>query len=201
MKNIPALIISFYICRMSSDEKRLLYNSFHLNITVSRLCQQLIENHNNFEESVILGLQPRGIFLAERIKSKLLEEPTIQNISLGYLDATFYRDDFRRKELPIIANANKVPFIIEDKRVILIDDVLFTGRTVRSALDAMLAYGRPKQVELLVLIDRKYTRDLPIQPNYVGRHVNAIQSQKVLVELKEQGVQEDNIWLVNIKDK
>jgi pyrimidine operon attenuation protein / uracil phosphoribosyltransferase len=185
---------------MSFDEKRLIFNSFHLNITVSRLCQQLIENHNNFEESVILGLQPRGIFLAERIKSKLLEEDLIKKIDLGYLDPTFYRDDFRRREI-LVPNANRVNFIVEDKRVILIDDVLYTGRTVRSALDAMLAYGRPKQVELLVLIDRKYDRDLPIQPNYVGRQVNAMQSEKILVELKEQGVGEDNIWLVNIKEK
>ena len=186
---------------MSSEAKRLLFSSFHLNLTISRLCQQLIENHDTFKESVILGLQPRGIFLAERIKSRLQEEPSIGQINLGYLDSTFYRDDFRRRELPVKASANRVPFLIEDKRVILIDDVLYTGRTVRAAMDAMLAYGRPKQVELLVLIDRKYSRDLPIQPNYVGRQVDTMQSQKVLVELKEQGVAEDNIWLINIKDK
>lgn len=177
-------------------QTRLILSSPLLEITISRLCQQLIENHQDFEDSVILGLQPRGIFLAERIRQQLLEM-TGKNLPIGYLDATFYRDDFRRRETPLKASVNKVPFIIENKKVILIDDVLFTGRMVRAALDAMAAFGRPGKVELLVLIDRKYNRDLPIEPNYVGMQVNTVQSQRVLVEWKEQGAEADRIWLVN----
>jgi pyrimidine operon attenuation protein/uracil phosphoribosyltransferase len=118
---------------------------------------------------------------------------------LGYIDITFHRDDFRRREEPLRPNQTKVPFIIEDRKVILIDDVLFTGRSVRAALDAMTMFGRPRKVELLVLIDRLYSRDSPVEANYVGRKVNTLPSQKVLVELSEQG-KEDNIWLINIED-
>lgn len=177
-------------------QKRIILNSKLLDITINRLCQQLIENHNDFSESVILGLQPRGIFLADRIKQKL-KNILQKDVLTGYLDVTFHRDDFRRRDNPIKANATKVPFLLEDKKVILVDDVLFTGRTVRAALDAVLAFGRPKIVELLILINRKYCRDFPIEPNYIGKSVNSIQSQHVLVEWEEQGTKEDNIWLVN----
>ncbi len=177
-------------------QKKLILDQNLLNITISRLCQQLIENHHNFSDTVIIGLQPRGIYLAERIKQNL-ENIVNKKIPLGYLDTTFYRDDFRRKDEPIKANATEIPFLIEDKKVILIDDVLFTGRSVRSALDALIAFGRPKKVELLVLVNRKYTRDLPIEPNYIGKSVNTLQSQRIMVELKEQGKNKDSIWLIN----
>ena len=134
-------------------EKKLILGAERLKITLHRLCQELIENHQNFQESVLLGLQPRGIYVADLIQKKL-EETLGQSIPLGYLDVTFYRDDFRRREAPLKANATHIPFVIENKRVILIDDVLFTGRTVRAALDAMIAFGRPHQVELLALINR-----------------------------------------------
>ena len=139
-------------------------------------------------------MQPRGIFLAERIK-KDLQKLVSSEIHLGYLDTTFHRDDFRRRDEPITASQTKIPFLIENKNVILVDDVLFTGRTVRAALDAMNTFGRPAKVELLVLIDRLYSRHIPIKADYVGRKVNTIQSQKVAVELSEQG-EEDNIWLI-----
>ncbi|MEQ8240326.1 MAG: bifunctional pyr operon transcriptional regulator/uracil phosphoribosyltransferase PyrR [Cyclobacteriaceae bacterium] len=179
-------------------QKRLLLSGQHLQITINRLCQHLIENHGDFSETVILGLQPRGIYLAERI-NKRLQEVLDKKLNLGYIDITFHRDDFRRRDEPLSPNQTKVPFIIEDKKVILIDDVLFTGRSVRAALDAMTMFGRPKKVELLVLIDRLYSRDIPVEANYVGRRVNTLRSQKVLVELSEQG-KEDNIWLINIED-
>lgn len=176
-------------------EKRIIIDNDLLNITILRLCQQLIENHNDFENTVILGIQPRGVFFSERICQKL-KELLNKDIQSGYLDVTFFRDDFRRKENPLVANATKVPFLIEGKNVILVDDVLYTGRTVRAALDAMIAFGRPNKVELLVLVDRKYSRDLPIEPNYVGTQVICLESEKVLVELKENGGENDNVWLV-----
>jgi pyrimidine operon attenuation protein/uracil phosphoribosyltransferase len=163
------------------------------------MCQEVLENHQDFSESVILGIQPRGVFLAERITATL-KSLLSKDIKLGYLDVTFYRDDFRKKEMPLKANATKVPFLIEDKNVILVDDVLYTGRTVRAAMDAMIAFGRPRKVELLALVDRKYSRDLPIQGNYVGTEVNCLESEKVWVELKEQGIESDNIWLINKKN-
>jgi pyrimidine operon attenuation protein/uracil phosphoribosyltransferase len=177
-------------------QKKLILDSDLLDITISRLCQQLIENHNDFENTVILGMQPRGIHLAEIIHHKL-EKSTKTKIPIGYLDATFYRDDFRRRDTPAKANEMRVPFVIEEKSVVLVDDVLFTGRTIRAALDAMIAFGRPSRVELLVLIDRKHSRDLPIEANYIGKVVNTMATQRVLVELQAQGHKQNKIWLTN----
>ena len=178
--------------------RRHLLDSRLLEITIWRLCEQLIENHDDFEHSVLLGLQPRGIYLAQRIQKKRSEQLS-KEVPLGFLDATFHRDDFRRREAPLKAEETDVPFLLEGKKVVLIDDVLFTGRTVRAALDAMNTFGRPDKVELLVLIDRLYSRDIPISANYVGKRVNTLQSQKVQVQLSEQGG-EDNIWLININE-
>jgi pyrimidine operon attenuation protein/uracil phosphoribosyltransferase len=107
----------------------------------------------------------------------------LKKIHCGDLDITFYRDDFRKKEL--IPNRTNIDFIIEDKNVILVDDVLFTGRTIRAGLDAMQAFGRPKDVELLVLVDRRFSRHVPIQAKYVGMTIDSIESQNVRVEWKE----------------
>ena len=177
-------------------QKRLILSSPLLEIMTSRLCQQLIENHQDFSNSVVMGLQPRGIHFAERIISEL-RKITGKDIPLGHLDATFYRDDFRRRDSPLLPNKTNVPFLIEGKRVILIDDVLASGRMVRAALDAMTAFGRPKMIELLVLIDRRYNRELPIEPDYVGMKVSTLESQRVQVEWKEQGFTADHIWMVD----
>lgn len=176
--------------------RRLILASPLLEITVSRLCQQLIENHQDFAQSVVLGLQPRGIFLAERIHREL-EATTGRSIPFGYLDATFHRDDFRRRDSLVKPNQTKIPFVLEQKRVILIDDVLATGRMIRAALDAMTFFGRPEAVELLVLIDRRYNRQIPIAPTYVGQHVHTLDTQRVLVEWQEQGHEKDGIWLID----
>lgn len=176
-------------------QKKLILDSDLLDITLSRLCQQLIENHQDFAETVIIGLQPRGVLLAEIIHQKL-EKILKKTIPLGLLDTTFHRDDYRRREIPVKATETRIPFVIEAKKVVLVDDVLFTGRTVRAAMDAMISFGRPAKVELLVLIDRKYNRDLPIAPDYVGKIVNTLASQKVLVELEEKGTN-NKIWLIN----
>jgi len=177
-------------------QKKLILDSDLLDITLNRLCQQLIENHDRFEETVILGLQPRGIHLAELIHQKL-KKLIKGEIPLGFLDTTFHRDDFRRRDTPAKASETRVGFAIEGKKVVLIDDVLFTGRTVRAAMDAMIAFGRPAKVELLVLVDRKYNRDLPIAADYVGKYVNTIASQRVLVEMLAQGHKQNRIWLIN----
>ncbi len=166
-------------------KKRLILNHTQLELIIKRLCCQLIENHNDFSESVIIGLQPRGIYLAQRVHEELKKITKNKDIPLGSLDITFFRDDFRRRESPIIANKTQIDFMIEGKKVILIDDVLYTGRTIRAGLDAMLAYGRPALVELLVLVDRRYSRHLPIEPNYVGTTVDSVISERVEARWEE----------------
>lgn len=176
-------------------QKRLIIDSRLLDITIDRLCQHLIEVHEDFSNTVIIGLQPRGIYLADIIHAKL-EKELNTTLKLGYLDTTFHRDDFRRRDKPVRANETKINFVIEGKQVVLIDDVLYTGRSTRAALDAMMAFGRPEKVDLLVLVNRKYSRDLPIEPDFVGTHVNTIASEKVLVQWKAQGFKKNRIWLV-----
>lgn len=175
-------------------QKRLVLDQTQINITISRFCYQLIENHDDFDNTVLLGLQPRGSLVLDRIVQRLKEISGIA-VPFGYLDATFHRDDFRRRDLPLRANETKIDFLIENKKVILVDDVIYKGRSIRAAMDAMIAFGRPQKVELMVLIDRKYTRDFPIKPDYFGRQVNTLESQYVSVEWQGQGFEEDAIWI------
>ena len=165
-------------------EKALL-NIEELDLSVNRLCWQLIENHSDFSDTVLIGLPPRGYQLAKKIQSKLIELTGVSSIPLGSLDITFYRDDFRRREEPIAPNQTDISFLVEDKNVVFIDDVLYTGRSVRAGMDAINSFGRPKQIELLVLIDRRFSRELPIEPKYVGKTVDAIDTEKVVVEWEE----------------
>lgn len=166
-------------------QKRTLLDSQKFQITIKRLCHQLIENHTDFSNTVLIGIQPRGIYFADRVHQELSEILKTDTIKKGHLDITFFRDDFRRKDGLVTASSNTIDFIIEGKQVILIDDVLWTGRTIRSAMDALLAYGRPERMELMVLIDRRFSRHLPIEPNYIGKQVDCVDSQKVLVTWKE----------------
>jgi pyrimidine operon attenuation protein/uracil phosphoribosyltransferase len=150
-----------------------------LAITIKRLAHQILENHADLDNTVLIGLQPRGIFLSDKIAEVIKKEISKEKISYGKLDITFYRDDIR-KELHN-ANQTDIPFSIEGQNVILIDDVLYTGRTIRAALDALLDFGRPEKVELCVLIDRRFSRQFPIHPDYVGKAIDSIVSQKVKV--------------------
>lgn len=165
-------------------KKQVILDNQQVQLTMNRLAYQLIENHENFENTVLIGLQPRGILVLERLKG-LLESITGKPITCGQLDITFHRDDFRRREKPLIPSVTNIDFTIEGKEVVLIDDVLYTGRTIRAGLDALMAFGRPKRVELMVLIDRRFQRDLPIQADYVGNAVDALHSERVSVEWKE----------------
>jgi pyrimidine operon attenuation protein/uracil phosphoribosyltransferase len=176
-------------------QKKILLAPDLLSFTVSRMCRQLAENHGDFSKTVILGIQPRGSFFANRVRDRI-KEIFGTDVPTGYLDVTFHRDDFRRRDTPLRPNMTHVPFLTEGKKVILADDVLFTGRTINAALNAMQAFGRPEKVELLVLVDRLYSRELPVSPDYVGKSVNTILSQRVLVEWTEQGAEKDCIWLL-----
>ena len=175
-------------------KKKLLLDSASLDVTVGRLCRQLAENHGDFKNSALIGLQPRGTFFA-RYLHRMLEALIGKNVLFVLLDITFYRDDLRRKENPPEANATKIDFIMEDMHLVLIDDVLFTGRSVRAALDALNAFGRPASVELAVLIDRKYSRELPIDADYVGKYVDSVRSQRVITEWHETG--QHQVWLIS----
>jgi pyrimidine operon attenuation protein/uracil phosphoribosyltransferase len=165
-------------------EKQVILNTRHFELTLNRLCYQLIENHHDFSSTVLIGLQPRGVNVVARLKLQL-EEILGHAITCGNLDITFYRDDFRRRERPIIPSVTNIDFDIENKKVVLVDDVLFTGRTIRAGIDALLAFGRPQKVELLTLIDRRFSRDLPIQADYVGKMVDTLHAERVTVEWKE----------------
>ncbi|MES2628690.1 MAG: bifunctional pyr operon transcriptional regulator/uracil phosphoribosyltransferase PyrR [Bacteroidota bacterium] len=161
-----------------------LLNSTQVNLALKRLARQLVENHDDFHNTVFLGLQPRGIQFAERLVREV-EQIIGKPVNFGKIDITFHRDDFRRGEEPLKANRTEINFLIENRQVILIDDVLYTGRSIRAALDAMLSFGRPEKVELCVLVDRRFSRHLPVQPDYVGRQVDSIQSEKVTVKWSE----------------
>ena len=165
-----------------------------LGITIKRLAHQILENHTDLDNTVLIGLQPRGIFLSDKIVDEIKNEIAADKIQYGKLDITFYRDDIR-KELHI-ANQTDIPFSIEGKKVVLIDDVLYTGRTIRAALDALLAFGRPEKVELCVLIDRRFSRELPIQADYSGKTIDSIISQKVKVYWKNKDGK-DNVCFIN----
>jgi pyrimidine operon attenuation protein/uracil phosphoribosyltransferase len=174
--------------------QKVLLTSKEVNIILHRLACQLIEKHLDFSNSVLIGIQPRGVSLAQRLKTILETDYNIKNIPLGFLDITFFRDDFRRGE-QLEANKTQIDFLVEDKNVVFIDDVLFTGRSIRSALSAIQSFGRPSEIELLVLIDRRFSRHLPIQPDYRGRQVDAIDDDTVKVCWKEKDG-EDAVYLI-----
>lgn len=175
--------------------RKILLNSTEVNIILHRLACQLIEKHLDFSQTVLVGIQPRGTFLANRIKNLLEREYKVKDVTLGYLDITFFRDDFRRTEKPLEASETRLDFLVEGKKVVFIDDVLFSGRSIRSALTAIQSFGRPSEIELLVLIDRRFSRHLPIQPDYRGRQVDAINNERVKVNwLENDG--EDSVYVV-----
>ena len=176
--------------------KKTLLNANDIDIILHRLACQLIENHDDFSNTVLIGLQPRGIFLANRLIQVLRNNYKIQSVNIGHLDITFFRDDFRRRDEPLEASKTTIDFVVEDKKVVFIDDVLFSGRSIRAALTAVQAFGRPKSIELLVLIDRRFSRDLPIQPDYKGRQVDVINSEKVKVSWQENG-EKDAVYIIS----
>ena len=159
-------------------------NEQQLAITIQRLAHQLLENHLDLENTVLIGIQPRGIYFSNRIIEQLKLQVSSRPIQYGKLDITFYRDDVRKGLHEL--NQTDIPFSIENKNVVLIDDVLWTGRTIRAALDALLDFGRPAKVELCVLIDRRFSRQLPIQADYTGKSIDSFITQKVKVYWKEK---------------
>jgi len=187
------LINNAFIATMA---KKTLLNEKEIHIILHRLACQLIENHQDFSDTILIGIQPRGIYLANRLVHLLQEEYGIKNILLGKLDITFYRDDFRRRMEPLQASKTEINFVVDSKNVVFIDDVLFSGRSIRAALTAIQAFGRPNNIELLVLIDRRFSRHLPIQPDYLGRQVDVIKDEQVKVGWKEND-KKDVVYILN----
>jgi len=172
-----------------------------LALTIDRLCHQLIERHGNFANAVLISVQPRGIYFGDRLYSRLNELTPEAILEYGKIDPTFYRDDFRRRDKPLTGHDTTINFPVENKRVILIDDVLYTARTIRAAMDALLDFGRPGKVELMVLVERRFSKHLPIMADYVGSKVDAIASQVVKVEWKHIHGTDRVILLKETKDK
>jgi pyrimidine operon attenuation protein/uracil phosphoribosyltransferase len=181
-------------------QSRTIIDNKGVNLTITRLCYQLIENHQDFSNTILIALQPRGTFMLDRIMAKLKEiKPNIAP-KIGSIDITFYRDDFRRGNSPIVASRTNMEHSIEGRRIVIVDDVLYTGRSVRSAMDALLDFGRPIQVELLVFIDRRFKRHLPIQPEYVGSRVDSLNSERVIMSWDEKEGK-DEVQLYTIEEK
>ena len=162
-----------------------LFTHEQLTITIQRLAHQLVEQIEAFEDVVIIGIQPRGIHLSDRVVQAIQAIVPSQKIQYGQLDTTFYRDDVHQNNSIHIPSATSIDYNLEGKQIILIDDVLHTGRTIRAAMDALIDFGRPKHVSLMVLIDRRFSRELPIQPDFVGQSVDSMYSQKVKVQWDE----------------
>ncbi len=164
---------------------KILLNHERLALVIERLCHQLLEDWGDFSNACIIGIQPRGTALSKRVHKRLQELLENKLIEYGKLDITFYRDDFRMPDGPLTPHRNEIDFLVAGKKVLLIDDVLYTGRTISAALTALQHYGRPNTVELLVLVDRRFNRQLPVQPDYVGISVDALDEAYVKVRWEE----------------
>ena len=175
------------------ESARVISEKEKFDLTIERLCYHLIEDYDTFEDTCIVGIQTGGVQLAARLLQKLGEilprqsvvKPPASsrgNIPFGKLDITFYRDDFRTSKKPLAANVNDMPFVIENQRIILVDDVLYTGRSVQAAMTALNHYGRPKSIKLLVLVERRFNREIPVRPDYIGLSMDSLDDAYVSVE-------------------
>ncbi|MEH7382453.1 bifunctional pyr operon transcriptional regulator/uracil phosphoribosyltransferase PyrR [Bacillus sp. JJ1533] len=170
---------------MADTEKAVVLDNQAIRRALTRVAHEIIEKNKGIEDCVIVGIKTRGIYLAKRIANRI-EQIEGKKIAIGELDITLYRDDLTTKTAdrePIVKGSD-IPVDITNKKVILVDDVLYTGRTVRAALDALIDIGRPAQIQLAVLIDRGH-REFPIRADYVGKNIPTASSEKIVVELEE----------------
>ena len=175
--------------------KKIILDATEIDIILHRLACQLIENHGDLCNTVLIGIQPRGAKVLNRLVQIIKKEFKLTNLQTGLLDITFYRDDFRRRDTPLKANTTSIDTVLENKRIVLVDDVLYTGRSIRAALTAIESYGRPDDIELAVLIDRRFSRNLPIQPTYKGKQVDSFNNEKISVSWSETG-DKDTIYVI-----
>lgn len=175
-------------------EKTLL-NSKDLKIKLSRIVHQIIEYNNDIENLAVVGIKTRGEYLGKRVVNEL-KAAVNKDIPFGTLDITLYRDDLRQNPVIPELKETDIPFKVEDTTIILVDDVLFTGRTIRAAIDAIMDYGRPSKIKLAVLIDRGL-RELPIQADYVGLNIETSSTEKIKVFLKETDKKDKVVLMQN----
>ena len=172
----------------------LLMNAEDMNRAITRIAHEILEKNKGTRDLALVGIRTRGVILANRLRDKINE---IENttVDLGILDITLYRDDLATsKDKPVLRDTD-IPFPIDGKKVVLCDDVLFTGRTIRAAIDALVDFGRPAQVQLAVLIDRGH-RELPIRPDYVGKNIPTSKDMRVKVHMIGED-QEDKVIVIN----
>lgn len=168
------------------ENGKVIVSSERFQLTLLRLCHQILENHANIQDLCIIGIQERGVYLAERLRDNLINMTGDKSFDYGMLDITFYRDDFRRRDIPIKASSTEIDFLIENKNVILVDDVLYTGRTVHAAMSAIQDFGRPKKIEMLCMVDRRFNRHFPIKADYLGVAVDALDEAYVKVNWQDK---------------
>jgi pyrimidine operon attenuation protein / uracil phosphoribosyltransferase len=176
--------------------KAKILNDLDIRRTILRLAHQIVEKNKGAENICIVGMRTRGEFLARRIASEIIKIEKIE-LEVGILDATLYRDDFRNKLRTPKVQLTNIPFDITEKNIILIDDVLYTGRTVRAALDELMDFGRPASIQLMVLIDRGH-RELPIKADFVGNEIITSINEEVRVRLSEID-EVDEVLLVEVE--
>ncbi len=180
----------------NNSAQKILLNSQKADLIIRRFAFELIENHGSLSNSAIIGLQPRGTELALAVKNAV-SEITGEDVKFGTLDHTFYRDDISRGGIHI-PKPSKIDFSTENLRIILIDDVLYTGRSIRAAIDAMMRFGRPSDIELMVMVDRIHQREVPIKPDYKGVSIDSRNTEQfVKVDWKDQS--EVTVWLLDKK--
>ena len=173
--------------------KAIVLNENDMARVITRLAHEMLEKNRGTDSLVIVGLRTRGAFLAERISAKIKEIEGVE-IPTGFLDVTLYRDDFRTRLKQPDVQVTNIPFAVDEKTIVLVDDVLYTGRTVRSALDALMDFGRPSRIYLAVLVDRGH-RELPIKADFVGKNIPTSIGEEVRVRMREID-EEDSVRLV-----
>jgi pyrimidine operon attenuation protein/uracil phosphoribosyltransferase len=178
---------------MNFSVKAKLNTSDDLRRIVNRLAHEIIEKNRGTKDLVIIGLRTRGAYIAERI-SKKIKEIEGYEVPTGYLDVTLYRDDFRKRLKHPDVQVTNIPFQIDEKNVTLVDDVLFTGRTIRAALDALMDFGRPNKINLAVIVDRGH-RELPIKADFIGKNIPTSMGEEIQVKIREVD-DEDCIYLI-----
>lgn len=160
-----------------------LLNSQEMNRAISRIAHEILEKNRGTENLVLVGIRTRGVYLAERLRDKIGEIES-KTLEMGILDITLYRDDIGQAAQKPILKKTEITFSLSDKKIILCDDVLFTGRTIRAAIDGIMDFGRPACVQLAVIVDRGH-RELPIRPDFVGKNIPTARDMTVQVKFKE----------------
>ncbi len=172
---------------------RQIADSIRFDLIIQKLAFQVLENHEAIEKLCIIGIQERGVLMADRLVKVLRSSLESQSFQYGKLDIAFYRDDYRIRSTPIKASKTNIDFGIDKMKILLVDDVLYTGRTVHAAITALQDLGRPASIELLCMVDRRFNRHFPIQANYVGMAVDALENAYVEVQWKEKDGQDQII--------